>query len=485
MLVRVTAMGSVTLVLAVMVAVLLCVSPAMAEGSASGNFPDRTFSVTRSTAKSPQADAFEVEILPQTSGEWWVTADDVAGSYITVSVWRNDAGSLVLETSSRLRAVGETSTKTFLTAGVAYRASFTQVGRPGTSVLREQFSWVRQVGSGAIFDVATDGSSVYASGFDSLPIRAFLRRFDSNGGEVWARHFVEAGTFGIGVALDGSGVYVNAFGTVERVVFLRKYDFDGNELWTRQFSPGIGDIAGGVSADGTGVYVAGPTDGIFTGQPSAGGSDVYLRKYDPDGNEMWTRLFGSSAGDGATAISADPSGIYVAGTTGGVLAGGSSAGGRDAFVAKYDSNGNAIWARQSGGAFDDLAFSIDVEGTGVYVAGRTEVYAFTDAFVRKYDTEGNEVWTRQFGTDIDDEARAVDVDGTGVYVAGWTDATLPGQSSAGFTDTFTRKYDPDGNEVWTRQFGTPDYDMAYAVEASGIYVVGNQGGVGFLMRLPR
>jgi hypothetical protein len=55
-----------------------------------------------------------------------------------------------------------------------------------------------------------------------------------------------------------------------------------------------------------------------------------------------------------------------------------------------------------------------------------------DAFVRKYDAAGAEVWTRQFGTANDDIAWSVSVGSDGsVLVAGYTFGTLPGQSSAG------------------------------------------------------
>ena len=52
-------------------------------------------------------------------------------------------------------------------------------------------------------------------------------------------------------------------------------------------------------------------------------------------------------------------------------------------------------------------------------------------FVRKYDTDGKELWTRQFGSTSYDYGYGVAVDGSGVYVAGYTTGALPGQTSAG------------------------------------------------------
>ena len=84
----------------------------------------------------------------------------------------------------------------------------------------------------------------------------------------------------------------------------------------------------------------------------------------------------------------------------------------------------------------------------------------------------------QFGTSSYDEVWGVAIDGSGVYLGGQTRGTLPGQVSAGDKDAFVRKVDADGNEVWTRQFGTADWDFGSNVEAnaSGVYVVGTTDG---------
>jgi hypothetical protein len=41
-----------------------------------------------------------------------------------------------------------------------------------------------------------------------------------------------------------------------------------------------------------------------------------------------------------------------------------------------------------------------------------------------------------------------------VFVGGRADAALPGQSAAGTSDGFVRKYLPDGSVGWTKQFGS-------------------------------
>jgi autotransporter-associated beta strand protein len=368
--------------------------------------------------------------------------------------------------------------------------------------------WTRQFGTGPgdeATGVAVHASGVYVIGytFGSLPGQAsagdtdaFVRKYDFAGNELWTRQF---GTDGIdvalGVAADASGVYVAGYteGTLPGQTgaggidaFVRKYDFSGNVLWTRQFGSAGADSAHGVAADASGVYVVGGTGGALPGQASAGGLDAFVRKYDADGNESWTRQFGTPDLDEALGVAADASGVYLAGDTDGTLPGQVNAGGRDAFVRKYDGSGNELWTRQFGTETNDRVSGVSTAAARVYLVGDTggtlpgqASAGGGDAFVRTYDADGNELWTQQFGTDSNDEAFGAAGDASGVYVAGATNGALPGQTLAGSVDPFVRKYDVDGNELWTRQFGTSERDLAYAVavDASGVYVAGGTYGI--------
>ena len=84
-------------------------------------------------------------------------------------------------------------------------------------------------------------------------------------------------------------------------------------------------------------------------------------------------------------------------------------------------------------------------------------------------------------------ASSVAVDSTGVYVVGEAYAALPGQCDAGEGDVFARKYTVDGDELWTRQFGTsgPDSTSGVAVDASGVYLVGSLGTSALLARFEK
>jgi hypothetical protein len=242
-----------------------------------------------------------------------------------------------------------------------------------------------------------------------------------------------------------------------------------NIEWIRQFGTEADETVLEVSVYGTDVYVCGKVEGALPGQTHFGSSDAFVRKYDINGNEEWTRQFGTDGTSVAKGISVDASGVYVCGRVGGALPGQTPSNfSRDAFIRKYDSDGNEMWTHQFGGVAAVNAVSVDV--TGVYLVGYTD---FADVqFLRKYDVNGTEVWTHQFeftlmlDTRSSNEVAAVDVHASGVYVGGFVPGFFPGQMYQGGLDAYIAKYDFNGTEIWTRQFGSEGDDLIRGIFAN-------------------
>jgi hypothetical protein len=398
---------------------------------------------------------------------------------------------------------------------ITYPDNPQQLVQTTTITSSDGIEWSRQFGSNnydTAEGVAVDSNgSVLVVGFTDgvLPGQtasgsgdAFIRKYDSAGNELWTRQFGSSSDDSAeGVAVDSSGsalVVGYTYGALPGQTasytgdnFIRKYDSAGNELWTRQFGSYGAEYAYGVAVDGNGcALVVGYTESALPGQTASGPYDAFIRKYDGAGNELWTRQFGSSSGvDIADGVAVDGNGCaLVVGDASGTLPGQTSSGSCDAFIRKYDGEGNELWTRQFGSNSADWADGVAVDSSGsALVVGYTDSAlpgqtssGSCDTFIRKYDGAGNELWTRQFGSNGADWADGVAVDASGsALVVGHTDSALPGQTSSGLWDAFIRKYDNAGNVVWTRQFGSNSGDLVYgvAVDSSGsALVVGNTDG---------
>lgn len=343
--------------------------------------------------------------------------------------------------------------------------------------------WTRQFGTWTIdralaVTAMDDGCLVAGLTFGSLGADnaglsdAFVQRRNANGDVLWTIQIGSSGEDAFaGLATNGSDVYVvgwsdaavplleDADGNaglslpvaagVDLNAFIIKVDANnGSIIWARRFgTPGFDKAYAVDIADG-GVYVTGRVGLALPGQTHFGSADVFVIRYDSDGNQTWARQIGSTSSDIAYALAADVSGVYVAGTTPHVLPGQESFGSRDAFVLKYSHSGDQVWTRQIGGRGWDEGYGIATDPSGVYLAGRTDwgldgqpFSSSREGFMVKLSTDGIELSVDQLGSAAADENAAISVSQMGAYVAGWTLGDMPGMTNLGKRDAFVARYD--------------------------------------------
>jgi len=320
--------------------------------------------------------------------------------------------------------------------------------------------WIKQIG--------TSGSD-----------QAFAVAVDSTGNRIYLAGSTDGG-------LDGN---TNAGGDD---LFLVQYDASGVKQWTRQMGTSATDHALAVAVDSAGsAYAAGFTGDGLDGNTPQGNYDLFLVKYDASGVKQWTRQMGSSNADIAYAVAVDSAHnyVYLAGCTSGGLPGYTNAGSFDAFLVQYDTGGNWQWTEQIGTSASDVAYGVAVDSAThmAYMGGYTSgTLAGTSAggddfFLAKYDESGNQLWLRQRGSSGDEQVHSAAVDGAGnPYIAGWTDGGLDGNVNAGSNDVFLVKYDASGNWQWTEQIGSSSFDgtEAYVAvdSAANAYLAGSTMG---------
>ena len=284
--------------------------------------------------------------------------------------------------------------------------------------------------------------------------------------------------------------------------FVVKYNTAGIPIWARSGGGPGWDWARAIAVDGNGnVYVTGrfESDSLILGSDTlvrAGQQydDIFVVKYDPNGNVLWARRAGGSDRDGSTGIATDGSGnVYVVGWFWSTsIAFGSitltNAGGTipvDLFVAKYDPNGNVLWARRAGGSGVDVANRVAADAGGnIWVTGRFRSSSISfgsttlnnigsdDIFVVKYDPGGNALWAKVAGGNGIDEAFGIAVDpGGNTYITGEHGSDVLAFSSTitlantGNYDFFIAKYDPNGNVLWAKGATGTGREVAYGVAA--------------------
>ncbi len=268
--------------------------------------------------------------------------------------------------------------------------------------------------------------------------------------------------------------------------------------WVRTWGGLTSETASQVACDSSGyAYVTGSFDGIADFDPtsaeenitSEGLTDVCLGKYDSYGNYLWTLTWGGTGEDVSLDIAVDSTGdIYVAGSfsdtvdfdPGTAEQTASSAGGRDLFISRFDSDGNFEWLYTFGmdshddyigialDPLDNLYITSGFKGTYDFDpgTGTTEATAIDehDVFVVCFDSAGNFTWLTTGGYTADDIGRGVAVDGSGmVLFTGETDEKA-----------FLIKYDPLSESFKYQHTWPSNPGTAIAIDTmDNVYIMGS------------
>jgi hypothetical protein len=307
-----------------------------------------------------------------------------------------------------------------------------------------------------------------------------------------------------GVVDFGGGALVSAG---ETDIFVVKLTGNGSYLWSKRFGDATLQKVFDIACDKWGnLIVVGSIEGTvdFGGGPltSAGASDVFVAKVDPDGHHIWSKRFGDEEphqAAGSVAVDASGDVILTGLFKGAVDFGGgwlTSAGSYDVFVAKFDPQGNHIWSKRFGDANEQWGGDVAVDGAGNLVVAGTfhgvvdfgggpltsEGFGYEglqDIFMVKFDPAGNHLWSKRFGDPDAQYGGYVAVDAFGsIYSSGgfWSVVDFGGgplYSTDGGEDMYFVKFDPDGDHIWSQRFGDIEeqYGGEVAIEESGAIVI--------------
>lgn len=253
-----------------------------------------------------------------------------------------------------------------------------------------------------------------------------------------------------GAAIDADGnIYVgcHVYNGANTDMALHKFSPDGTLLMAKYFngedncSEGARPFPAVDNSDGS-IYLAGHE--CRTAGPGAG----LIIKFDRYGNRLWQRRVvgaGASAVQALTEAEIDTDGnIYVSGTLT------NASNNADMYVGKFDRNGNQLWSNTLNSSANTEVFnSLVVAGTNVFVGGYSDQGAQSNnAYARKINgATGATQWTYSYnsaGNYSDGFTDLAAGPGGSVYFAGQTQVT-PGDP-----DVLLQKRYSDGTVAWTR-----------------------------------
>lgn len=272
------------------------------------------------------------------------------------------------------------------------------------------------------------------------------------------------------------------------------------------------------------LYVTGNVNGLADFDPgpeeawtSTTGinANIYLVKYDPQGNYLWHIDMGGSGSEIPKGLAIDHSGnLIIVGRFNSYLdwdpgldtTAFGTAGSTDGFVATYQSDGSFLWAQPIGGSSHDEAISVAIdELDNIYVCGwigddvdfdngveeallEVAEGESQDAYLLRYSPDGDFDWVKGIQGNDSQLSFSVAYGQAGdLYVHGFfsgdESVLVPDSSmnisSNGSADTYLCKYDTSGTIKWAKTIGGEEPDVSSVVRADGkgyIYIMGEFNG---------
>ena len=221
---------------------------------------------------------------------------------------------------------------------------------------------------------------------------------------------------------------------------------------------------------------------------SRGGQEIFLAKFDPSGNAIWSKRYGEGPEQVVVGLNTDAAGaIYLVSSFMDRLdfGGGSllSKGRYNIALAKLDQDGTHVWSRRFGDSNYHVPEGIAVEASGRSVIagrfqgsvdfGRGEIKSEsnqTDVFLASFASDGGLQWAKRFGGPYEQQSRSLAIDANGnVALVGVFkgsiafDSQTLAEAQPGDYCGFLAKVDGRGQTLWAKRFGEPAVEQGSVV----------------------
>jgi len=245
-----------------------------------------------------------------------------------------------------------------------------------------------------------------------------------------------------------------------RHILLLRLDARGQLLWTRTYGGDRPSSGHGITADGTGGFTV---SGAIRSENED--SEVYLLHIDSDGNELWSRTFGSPRDEmGGRVVGCERDGYWVVvnsvdpndvvadpGAAGYAGFGGRS----NIYVVRTDGQGHELWSRRMESEANTIAFGGAPVDDGIIILSGLLHYPVddNDILLTKLSIDGDELWSKTWTAGSALGYSLIATSDGGYVISGLR--SFPSDPALVKSDALLVKVDMDGNEEWLVTYGQP------------------------------
>jgi hypothetical protein len=310
---------------------------------------------------------------------------------------------------------------------------------------------------------STDMNYANAGGKD-----AFIIKYDKDFNQEWIRFLsgdnndffysvVETYDNGFVAVGDTDSTNIGFNNTRFNYIHAVKYDKNGNTVWQTYLDGNSGEVPYDlIETKDRGFAVVGRMQSTNIIQNN-GDCDAFLAKFDSDGNYLWIANIGDTGLDDFKSVTEDENGNIIC--AGYLIEEGLK---RSSVIAKFDNSGALLWQKSVTISTSNLSIEAvqDVITTldgNIIVVGTTATKGVQQSFIAKYDKAGNQLWIKF--TDTAQGAAystVLELSNKEVIAGGWI-------YTSGYRNIFLVKYDSFGEEVWRYEIDSSKNDYVTAI----------------------
>lgn len=202
--------------------------------------------------------------------------------------------------------------------------------------------------------------------------------------------------------------------------YLIKYSPEGKKLWEKSqgnYSSNVAQLFDSVVSDEFDNYYVVGSGTVLSGDPGF----IIFNKYSKSGDLIFEKIIGGPKDDRAKNIWINDNSLYLIGWSNSFPGADFGDGGnKDIYLLKYDLDGNLEWYIEWGGTGDEYANDIMIFKEDIYVVGRSNSFSGADygdgggydTVIIKFNSHGQLIWDKEYGSS------KLDL-GIDIYVDNW------------------------------------------------------------------
>lgn len=282
-------------------------------------------------------------------------------------------------------------------------------------------------------------------------------------------------------------------------IWVVKLDATGAIQWDNTISANHFDMAESVKQSPDGGYIIGGNSmSNISGDKTENGFgqfDYWIIKLDANGVIQWQKTIGGNGNDNLNDVQiTTDGGFIVGGYSNSGISGNktvASLGNNDMWIIKFDANGNEQWQKAHGTSQHDILNELKQTTDGGYILGghiyayvssvpNVTLYGAYDFLAIKIDAAGNLQWQKTYGGASDDYIESLQQTTDGGYIlGGYSTSNISGlkteNSNGGANgDYWIVKTDISGNIQWQNTIGGSSLEWLKNVQQTldGGYIIG-------------